>query len=320
MCRSCSLGNYFYRMYTSLCQSYDEVCCETIVTEKAEQATAKVDSQGCGYQNLIGLGPRITGSSENAHFGEFPWSVIISFKETKNKGKSIYTCGGSLIHAQAVLTAAHCVHGKPNGDWIIRAGEWNTRAMDEPLAHQDRMVNEIVIHPLYHSGSLRNDVALMLLVEPFEIAENVGIICLPSSTTMQLDNLRCLASGWGKDAFKKGRYSSVLKKIELPIVPRERCLELLRSTRLGQFYHLHRSFICAGGENKKDTCKGDGGSPLICPIPGYGGRFQQMGIVSWGIGCGENNTPGVYVNVPLYLGWINRELLNRNFDIGSYNI
>lgn len=48
----------------------------------------------------------------------------------------------------------------------------------------------------------------------------------------------------------------------------------------------------AGGEPGKDTCKGDGGSPLVCPIPGRVDRYYQSGIVAWGIGCADIN-PGM---------------------------
>lgn len=47
----------------------------------------------------------------------------------------------------------------------------------------------------------------------------------------------------------------ILKKLELPIVPHEQCQEQLRRTRLGNYFVLHHSFICAGGEEGKDTCK-----------------------------------------------------------------
>jgi len=53
-----------------------------------------------------------------------------------------------------------------------------------------------------------------------------------------------------------GHYEvSILKNVELPIISREKCMEALRTTRLGPKFELHKSFICAGGEKGKDTCK-----------------------------------------------------------------
>jgi hypothetical protein len=47
----------------------------------------------------------------------------------------------------------------------------------------------------------------------------------------------------------------ILKKVDLPVVPRDTCVEALRTTRLGPYFKLHESFICAGGDQGKDTCK-----------------------------------------------------------------
>lgn len=176
---------------------------------------------------------------------------------------------------------------------------------------------QIVIHPQYHPASLRNDVALIILEKPFRLAENVIPACLPHQG-MRFDGKRCITLGWGKNSYKKGSYQPILKKIELPIVPSGRCLKELQKARLGPFFHLHRSFLCAGGEANKDTCKGDGGGPLFCPIVGHPERYQQVGIVSWGLTCGLRNTPGVYANTALFIDWIDFTLRVYGFDINVY--
>merc|ERR1711988_1293582 len=78
----------------------------------------------------------------------------------------------------------------------------------------------------------------------------------------------------------------------------------LRTTRLGKRFQLDDSFICAGGVDGKDTCKGDGGSPLVCQSKFDPTSYVQAGIVAWGIGCGEDNTPGVYASVSKGVCWI----------------
>ncbi|CAG2061388.1 unnamed protein product, partial [Timema podura] len=200
----------------------------------------------------------------------------------------------------------------------IRAGEWDTQTKNELFTHQDRDVSKVIVHDKYYGGALYNDVALLVLSEPLVLGNNVEVVCLPKQGEV-LDRSRCFASGWGKDVFgKEGRYQVILKKVELPIVPRNQCEDALRKTRLGPYFKLHESFICAGGEMGRDTCKGDGGSPLVCPIANNPNQYIQAGIVAWGIGCGEDKTPGVYADVAQFRFWIDEQLLYNNLDVKSY--
>ena len=73
-----------------------------------------------------------------------------------------------------------------------------------------------------------------------------------------------------------------MKKVDLPTVSFAQCQNNLRKTRLGGRFILHNSFMCAGGEEGKDVCQGDGGSPLVCPIHEKPGHYYQAGIVAWG--------------------------------------
>ncbi len=35
-------------------------------------------------------------------------------------------------------------------------------------------------------------------------------------------------------------------------------------------FELDESFLCAGGKANMDTCEGDGGGPLVCPLTSHG--------------------------------------------------
>lgn len=127
----------------------------------------------------------------------------------------------------------------------------------------------------------------------------------------------------------------LFQEVDLPLVEQSNCQNMLRATRLGTNFMLDTqrfqifkfnskfariifsSFICAGGESGKDACTGkflyeikpqintqclgDGGSPLVCFIAN---QWYVAGLVAWGIGCGNTNVPGVYVNVANYVNWI----------------
>lgn len=62
-------------------------------------------------------------------------------------------------------------------------------------------------------------------------------------------------------------------------------------------------------ETRISPCtQGDGGGPLFCAAKGEHKKYIQVGIVSWGIGCGDDGVPGVYASVVANSKWINEHL------------
>lgn len=299
-----------------------EECCSLSSKTKTPIIKIPPKHEGCGYRNSEGVGFKISGARDHeSEFGEFPWMValikqsIILYEE-----KSIFQCGASVINPKVVLTAAHCVRNVNIKELRARAGEWDTQTIAEVVPYQDREIDGIVIHKYYsEEAGLVNDIALLFLKTPFELAENVNPVCLPPKH-FKFDYSKCFATGWGKDSFaKEGRYSTILKKIELPVVPNDKCEDMLRTTRLGKYFELDDSFMCAGGEPGVDTCQGDGGSPLVCPIEGHKNRYYQAGIVAWGIGCNDP-IPGVYANVAYLRQWVDEQLNLRGIESSHYTL
>lgn len=64
--------------------------------------------------------------------------------------------------------------------------------------------------------------------------------------------------------------------------------------------------FCAGSPTlKQDSCQGDSGG-VFAMKDEKNDQWVAMGIVSWGIGCGEGY--GFYTKVLNYVDWIKKEM------------
>jgi len=264
----------------------------------------------CGKRNAHGVNGRINNPAQHfdegdTEFGEYPWQVALLKKEQYD---NVYVCGGSLIDASHILTAAHCIKQYRPEELRIRLGEWDVNNDSEFFPNIELDVLSINIHPEFYSGNLYNDIAIIKLdgFVDFERNPHISPVCLPDAF-QNFAGKRCYVSGWGKDAFGgQGKYQNVLKEVDVPVLSHFDCERKLKRTRLGIDFVLHPGFVCAGGEEGKDACKGDGGGPLVCDV---GGVWQLAGIVSWGVGCGERDVPGVYTKVGHYHTWVQEMML-----------
>uniref|UniRef100_B4MPN2 Phenoloxidase-activating factor 2 n=2 Tax=Drosophila willistoni TaxID=7260 RepID=B4MPN2_DROWI len=305
---------------------YFEICCP--VNERVEKKSTRLQPvttnftyQGCGYSNPKGLYYDLVGFNDNESlFAQYPWMIALMDIDGK------YICGGTLIHSQLVLTTAHNV-AKYDADSILaRAGDWDLNSQRELHPYQTRRIANKLTHEKYNKANFHNDMALLVLEKPFEISPHIQPICLPPVETVQLqDDLlkaQCIATGWGTPSspmnlttatLKMAPEEHLLKRIDLPVVEHSQCQKKLRRTILGLRFRLSPSFICAGGVEGKDTCQGDGGSPLFCTMSGQKDRYQLAGLVSWGIECNNKDFPAAYTNVAYLRDWINGQAQQRGF-------
>lgn len=265
----------------------------------------------CGGRQTLGISGRVQnaqpqpGSESTAEFGEFPAHVAIL--KRISPGDSLFVCSATLISNQWVATAAHCVRKHRPEELKVRLGEWDVNRDDEFYPFVESNIREIIIHPDFQASSLINDIALMRMEITIDAQQmpHISPSCLATPTDESFAGQRCWLTGWGKDAFGQvGSFQSVLKKVDLPVVSRQDCeLALRYQTKLGKFFRLHSSSICAGGERGKDACEGDGGAGLYCQEP-ESGLTKVVGLVSWGVGCGQKGVPGVYTNLASFYNWI----------------
>ncbi|CAG9117743.1 unnamed protein product [Plutella xylostella] len=234
---------------------------------------------------------RIVGG-HNAELNEWPWIVALF-----NNGRQF--CGGSLIDDMHVLSAAHCVAHMTSWDvarLTARLGDHNIRSNAE-TQHLERKIKRVVRHRGFDMRTLYNDISILTLDQPVKFSKTIRPICLPAGSRAY-SGLVATVIGWGS-LRESGPQPSILQEVSIPVWSNQECrLKYGGAAPGGIVDHM----LCAG-KASMDSCSGDSGGPLMV---NEGSRWTQVGVVSWGIGCGKGQYPGVYTRVTAFLPWIQK--------------
>ena len=261
----------------------------------------------CGTRPSIDLGftPRIVGGKK-VEIRQIPWQVSLFKTHATRNGSDILTCGGALITERSVLTASHCL--KLSSDrYKVIAGRTSSHAGIDQCNMQIFDVAEYVKHPNFNSKTLKNDIALLFISSKYgqgaRWTDYVMPICLPSPNHPSIyePGTEATVSGWGMLEEEASYMSSHLQQVSVPIISLRKCKDSYENLTV-----IGDSQFCAGiVEGGKDACSGDSGGPLTVLETK---KHIIAGVVSFGMGCGRAEYPGVYSKVDFYVPWIMKVL------------
>jgi secreted trypsin-like serine protease len=219
---------------------------------------------------------RIVGG-DIAHTADVPWAIQLS-----NSGSPSPTgewCGATLVKADKIVTAAHCV-GEPLGTYTAIQGR---DVLSNTSTGRESAISDIWKDPLYGSEP-GHDVAVLTLASPFD-----GVPTLPLETDPGADTAGAVPTVYGWGETEGTGPADTFQQVDVPVLGDAYCGDVYASEG-----YVANGEICAGyEEGGKDSCQGDSGGPLV-----LNGRL--FGVVSWGIGCADAGNPGVYAEVATY--------------------
>jgi len=247
--------------------------------------------------------PSIVGGDEAAK-GAWPWAAALVNSNSPDAFDGQF-CGGSLVHAEWVLTAAHCVYEGGHTTALSAIDVVVGRHQLSSDEGERIAVQEIFVHPSYNQFSNDYDLALLKLAQPASVS-TVALARLGDESLMA-DGTPATVLGWGHTAYG-GASSDVLRQVTVPVVPQQSCQEAYGAGAITD------NMLCAGTEaGGKDSCQGDSGGPLI--VLHADENWRQIGVVSWGSTCAEPLYPGVYARVPSGFDWV--ASLIPDLDVGA---
>mmetsp|Transcript_29203 Transcript_29203/g.45154 ORF Transcript_29203/g.45154 Transcript_29203/m.45154 type:complete len:659 (+) Transcript_29203:243-2219(+) len=292
------------------------LCCIHFFTLTYAQTSHHQDDNNHRTLNLFQKETRIINGIE-ATPSRYPYMVSLQYAGS-------HFCGGTLIAPDIVLSAGHCSGAEQDLNiYRVVVGRYD---LTETWKGRSIKMKSEVVHPQYNEESVDNDFNIIVLAEKIREDEGIQFVKLNSDEAVPVVGAATNVMGWGDTNPIKGEteVSDVLMETEVFAVSNEEC-EMSKGTvatsEFGQVFadlqgQITDSMLCAWAKDT-DGCQGDSGGPLVVA----GNTPDQdllVGVVSWGLGCAEEEFPGVYSRVSAQHDWIREQVCGLSTEPPDY--
>nr|ACR15969.2 serine protease 17 [Mamestra configurata] len=260
-----------------------------------------------GYLKNVGIpeGERIKAAEEKflssrivggvpAGQGQYPYQAGLLLSIIGHDGTGV--CGGSLISASRVVTAAHCWNDGVHQVWRVTVVLGSTTLFSGGTRLDSSV---IAMHPNWTPALIRNDVGVIYLPHAVQLSGNIAPIALPTGSS-EFVGTSAIASGYGLTS-SGGSISAnqFLSHVRLNVIANSACSFAFP-------FVVQPSNLCTSGVGGVGTCSGDSGGPLVAT---QNGRNVLIGVTSFGsaFGC-QINLPSVFARVTSYVSFFNQHL------------